>query len=91
MNKEEGKKQCEPKKNVFVYHCTYLYVFIIAIEGPARGYPLRTCLLQFFNRAVRKKTLVLNQVIFWILERFLLLNHLGDNTQLRTHRKQLEW
>ena len=33
-----------------VYYCTYLYVFIIAIEGPVRGYPLRTCFLQFFNR-----------------------------------------
>ena len=62
-----------------VYYCTYLYVFIIAIEGPARGYPLRTCFLQFFNRIVIKKTAVLNQVIFWILERFLLLNLLKYN------------
>ena len=41
-----------------------LHVFIIAIEGPARGYPLRTCFFQLFNRIVIKKTAVLNQVIF---------------------------
>ena len=55
-----------------VYYCTYFYVFTIAIEGPARGYPLRTSFLQFLNRIVIKKTAVLNQVIFWILERFAL-------------------
>ena len=60
-----------------VYYYILLRVFIIAIEGPARGYPLRTCFLQFLNRIVIKKTAVLNQVIFLILERFalfLLLN-----------------
>ena len=62
-----------------VYYCTYLHVFIIAIEGPARGYPLRTCFLQFFNRIVIKKTAVLNQFFFWILERFLLLNSFKYN------------
>ena len=31
-----------------VYYCISIYVFIIAIEGPARGYPLRTC-LQFYS------------------------------------------
>ena len=58
---------------------SYLYIFIIAIEGPARGYPLRTYFLQFFNGIVIKKTAVLNQVIFWILERFLLLNSFKYN------------
>ena len=62
-----------------VYYCTYLYVFLIAIEGPARGYPLRTSFLQFFDWIVTKKTAVLNQVIFWILERFLLLNKFKYN------------
>ena len=32
-----------------VYYCTYLCVFIIALEGPARGYPLRTCFFAIFK------------------------------------------
>ena len=47
-----------------VYYCTYLYVFIIAIEGPV---PFADLFFAIFNRIVIKKTAVLNQVIFWIL------------------------
>ena len=45
--KKKEKKQCEPKK-LFIIVRINLYVFIIAIEGPARGYPLRTCFLHVF-------------------------------------------
>ena len=38
---------------------------MIAVERLAKGYLLRTCFLQFFDRVVVKKTAVLNQVVFY--------------------------
>ena len=70
--KKKGKNNASQKS------CLLLHVFAIAIEGPARGYPLRTCFLHLFNRIVIKKTAVLNQVIFWILERFALFLFLNS-------------
>jgi len=32
------------------------------MQGPARGYPLWTCFLQFFTRILIKKTVFLNKV-----------------------------
>ena len=49
---KEKRKNKNNASQKSCFYCTYLQ---IAIEGPARGYPLRTCFLQFLNRTFYKE------------------------------------
>ena len=59
------------KKMIISRIYTYLELQMKGLQRGTLCGPVFCIFCNFFNRIVIKKTAVLNQVIFWILERFL--------------------
>ena len=64
--KEKKEKEKEKEDNKIgvaeksFHYCHAWCRFVIAILGLAKGYPLRTCFFQFFNKSLIRKSPVLD-------------------------------